>query len=268
MHQPEPVTATAPPFRGPVLMSQDWRDLTFVHWAVDPGRVAALMPPGVRPDVLEGRTYVGLVPFLLAEAAPGRARGVPWLGTFLETNIRLYSVDSTGRRGVVFLSLDCERLPVVAGARAAFGLPYRWARMAHQRDEGPGGEEHRYSARLLRRGVPVTNRVVVRVGAPKAQTSELDLFLSARWGLHTRRFGRTLYVPNRHGVWPLHSAELLRLDDGLLASVGLGELASRTPDHVAFSPGVHTEFGFPVDARRGRADGSAGGPGTRRRSDR
>jgi uncharacterized protein YqjF (DUF2071 family) len=249
-------------------MNQDWRDLTFVHWAVDPERVAARMPPGVRPDVLEGRTYVGLVPFLLADAAPGRARGVPWLGTFLETNIRLYSVDSTGRRGVVFLSLDCERLPVVAGAQAVFGLPYRWARMAHRRSQGPAGEEHVYSARLLRRGSPVTNRVVVRVGSSKAEPTELDHFLSARWGLHTRRLGRTLYVPNRHGVWPLRSAELLQLDDGLLASVGLGELASRTPDHVAFSPGVHTEFGFPLDARRHRANGPPGGPATRRRADR
>jgi hypothetical protein len=31
-----------------------------------------------------------------------------WLGTFLETNVRIYSVDDSGRRGVVFLSLEDE----------------------------------------------------------------------------------------------------------------------------------------------------------------
>ena len=122
---PEPVTADAPPLRGPVLMHQDWRDLTYVHWAVDPERLAPFMPPGVRPAVHDGTSWVGLVPFRMVDAAPGRGRPVPWLGTFLETNVRLYSVDAAGRRGVVFLSLDCDRLAIVLGARAVLGLPYR-----------------------------------------------------------------------------------------------------------------------------------------------
>ena len=37
-----------------------------------------------------------------------------------------------------------------------------------------------------------------------------------------------------------------------MASVGLPGLASRPPDHVAFSEGVHTEFGLPGDATRPR----------------
>jgi hypothetical protein len=92
---------------------------------------------------------------------------------------------------------------------------------------------------------------VVRVGGPRAST-ELDTFLTARWGLHVRWLRRTRYVPNAHPPWPLRDAELLTLEDELLASVGLGELAHRAPDHVAFSDGVHTEFGLPSDARRPR----------------
>jgi uncharacterized protein YqjF (DUF2071 family) len=266
----EPVSPTAPPLPGPVLMQQHWRDLTYLHWAVEPGRVAGLMPPGVRPDVLDGRTFVGLVPFRMVGAAPGRLPGVPWLGSFLETNVRLYSVDGTGRRGVVFLSLDCDRLLVALGARAAFGVPYRWARMSHAVRPAAGGAEHVYTARLRTGPVaalrgrtgrgrtpgrtvpgPAHSRVVVRVGGPKEPT-ELDHFVSARWGLHARRPGRTVYVPNEHARWPLHHAELLELDDGLLASVGLPGLAGRQPDHVAFSPGVFTRFGLPRDARRPR----------------
>lgn len=254
----EPVTSHAPRLRGPVLMHQHWRDLTFLHWAVEPGRVAHLMPPGVRPDVLEGRTYVGLVPFRMVGAAPGRGRAVPWLGTFLETNVRLYSVDATGRRGVVFLSLDCQRLLVTVGARVGFGVPYRWARMTHRQQQTAAGMEHHYGLRLLRPGPAVTNQVVIRTGAAKAEASGLDLFVSARWGLHTRWLGRTRYVPNAHPPWPLHDAELVRLDDGgLLASVGLGELAQRRPDQVAFSPGVHTEFGLPGDAGTARQPSGA-----------
>ena len=242
----EPISPDAPALTGPVMMNQGWRDLTFLHWAVDPAEVAHRMPPGVRPDTLDGVTYVGLIPFRMVGAGIGRGPGVPWLGTFLETNVRLYSVDRTGRRGIVFLSLDADRAAVVLGARAAFGLPYRWARMRHTVSR----DVHTYDARL-RSPARASSHVVVRAGARRTSTA-LDDFLSARWGLHTRWWGRTLYVPNQHEPWPVHDAEVLALDDELMASVGLPGLASRPPDHVGFSPGVSTEFGLPGDARRPR----------------
>ncbi len=246
----EPVNPHAPALAGPVMMNQDWRDLTFLHWAVEPERVRRLMPPGVRPDVHDGRTYVGLVPFRMvgAGAGAGRGSGVPWAGTFLETNVRLYSVDATGRRGVVFLSLDTDRSIVVAGARAVFGLPYRWSRMRHR---VPQEGLHEYESRLRRPGSRPRSHVVVRVGEPR-QATPLDTFLTARWGLHVAWVGRTRYVPNAHGPWPLQDAEVVALDDELLGSVGLGELRGRPPDQVAFSAGVHTEFGLPGAATRPR----------------
>src|SRR3954467_7728270 len=146
---------------GPVMMSQRWRDLTFLHWAVDPEEVAHRMPPGVRPDTLDGVTYVGLIPFRMVGAGLARGPAVPWAGSFLETNVRLYSVDDTGRRGIVFLSLDADRLLVVAGARVAFGLPYRWAQMRY----AAAGDVRTYDALLRRPGHRARSHVQVRVGA-------------------------------------------------------------------------------------------------------
>ncbi len=237
------MTAHAPTLPRPVVMSQGWRDLTLVHWAVDPAAVARFMPPGVRPDTYAGRTYVGLVPFRMVDAGFRDGPAVPWFGTFLETNVRLYSVDANGRRGIVFLSLDTDRLAVVLGARAALRLPYRWAQMRYDVRTVDDAAHHTYEARLRRPGVGAS-RLVVRVG-DRREPTELDHFLTARWGLHTRAWGRTLYVPNAHRPWPLHDAEVLALDDGLVASVGLSGTTRRTPDHVAFSPGVTTRFGRP-----------------------
>src|SRR4029079_16055254 len=98
----------------------------------------------------------------------------------------------------------------------ALGLPYRWARMRYR----AGGGVHVYDTRLRGRGASVTSHIAVRPGVPR-QPTELDLFLSARWGLHVRWWGRTLYVPNRHEVWPVHDAQVLALEDGLMGSVGL-----------------------------------------------
>lgn len=236
----EAVTAEAPALAAPRILRQNWLDLAFLHWAVAPARIAHLYPAGTGPDVFEGRSYVGMVPFRMDNTGP--ARGPVLLWSFLETNLRLYSVDGTGRRGVVFLSLDANRLGVVAAARAVFGLPYRWARMSYVRD----GARRAYTSTLRWPGVTAASVVEVTVG-DGMKLGPLEHFLTARWGLHVARAGRTWYLPNDHPAWALRTAELTGFrDDGLLASVGLGDVGGRPPDHVAFSDGVPARFGLPV----------------------
>ncbi|MET0446937.1 MAG: DUF2071 domain-containing protein, partial [Aeromicrobium sp.] len=113
----------APPLTGARIMRQDWNRITFVHWAVDPELVAPLLPPLTRPDVLDGVTYVGLIPFDMQHAGFGRGPAVPFFGDFAETNVRLYSVDAQGHHGVVFRSLETTRLVVALGARLTFATP-------------------------------------------------------------------------------------------------------------------------------------------------
>jgi len=245
----EAVSRDAPGLGRPRILRQGWRELVFLHWAVEPARVAQYLPPGTTPDIFDGRTYVGLVPFRMVDTGPPHGPAVPWLGTFLETNVRLYSVDSTGRRGVVFLSMDADRVAVVATARSVFGLPYRWARMRHSELDGL----HTYTTTVRWPGVRAASSISVKPGAALTPGS-LEDFLTARWGLHVARAGRTWYLPNEHPAWVLRTAELVNFtDDGLLASVGLGELSSRPPDHVAFSDGVPALFGLPSRATTPRA---------------
>ena len=149
---------------------------------------------------------------------------------------------------------------MVAGARAAFGLPYRWARMRHWHVSTLVEELHVYDARLRRPGSRPTSHIVVRVGGPRA-SNPLDEFLSARWGLHTHHLGADLFVPNQHAPWRLRHAEVVALDDQLMGSVGLGHLAARRPDQVAFSDGVRTEFGFPRRTSGEQTVAQGGGQG-------
>ncbi len=132
-HRPRPVealTLLAPRPVRRVLFRQSWRDLVFLHWVADPFEVARLLPAGTVPDLHQGRAYVGLVFFRMDDLAFGRTPALPYLGSFGEVNVRLYSRDAAGRRGVVFRSLDCDRLLPVLTARWAFGLPYRWSRIS------------------------------------------------------------------------------------------------------------------------------------------
>jgi uncharacterized protein YqjF (DUF2071 family) len=243
----QPVTATAPHLTGVRMMTQAWHDVTFLHWRVLPEAVLPLLPEGTRPDVHDGSTWVGLIPFRMVGAGLGHGPAVPWLGSFAETNVRLYSVDEQGRRGVVFRTLEASRLAVVLGARLAFSLPYAWARMRVVEERGVLTYASR---RRWPRPLSAVTRVVVRPGAPSPHGDPLHDFLTARWGLHTRAFGRTLYVPNRHEMWPLQRADLLHLGDALVEACGLPGITERPPDSVLYSPGVRTVFAVPYDARR------------------
>ena len=77
----------------------------------------SLLPRGVRPDILDRLTYVGLVPFVIRQVGPGARVSVPYFGDFCETNVRLYSVDVQDRHGIVFRTLDATRLATVLLAR-------------------------------------------------------------------------------------------------------------------------------------------------------
>ncbi len=238
----EPVTRTAPrPLRG-VILTQQWRELTFLHWPVAPERVAPLLPSGVAPDTIGGVTWVGLVAFRMWRIGLGRTPGLPYLGTFPETNVRLYSRDRQGRRGVVFRSLEATRLLPVIVARSLFSLPYMWSRMTIEHT----GDDITYVSRRLRRSGP-RSRLSVRVGEPIAEPTALEDFLTARWGLHVGWHGRTLFLPNDHPAWPLHRAEVRDLDDELVRAAGLSGLDG-PPASVLYSPGVPVRFGRPAAA--------------------
>lgn len=242
---PDGFPVDPPELPRPHFTHQRWGSLTFVHWPVDPESVAHMYPSGTRPDVFgDGLTYVGLVPFAMSEVALGFSRPIPYLGNFLETNVRLYSTDDEGRHGVFFLSLETSRLAVVPATRIALGTPYTWARMRLTRE----GRRITYDSvrRLPRRGL--RSRVTVEVGAAIDPTPR-EVWLTARWGAHTRKAGRTWWVPNAHVPLPLYAADAIELSDDLVAAGGVKPTGERL--RALYSPGVRASFGRPVPLRRG-----------------
>lgn len=231
---------TAPKLPRPMILDQRWENLTFVHWPVDPASVAHMFPRGTRPDVFaDGVTYVALVPFEMHDISLGHTPAVPYLGSFAETNIRLYSVDDKGRHGVVFRSLETSRLAVVPLTRIGLGIPYTWAGMSVRRM----GTRVEYTSRRRWPDRGLRSRLEVEIREP-VEPTDLEQWLTARWGAHTRVAGRTLWVPNQHSAWPLHRADIVHLDDDLLSASGVRAVGP--PLRALWSPGVRTQFGRPA----------------------
>ncbi|MBZ6232303.1 DUF2071 domain-containing protein [Streptomyces olivaceus] len=249
MQKPSAITPDAPAAIPMPLLTQEWLDLAFIHWAVEPAAVAGLMPHGTVPDTHDGLTYVGLVAFRMHRVGWLRLPGVPYFGSFPETNVRLYSVDSHGRRGVVFRSMDASRLIPVLMGRAGFRLPYLWSRMSVR----SVGETVTYtSSRRWPGPRGARSRITVRPGERIHEPSDLEHFLTARWGMHNAFFGGSAYLPNHHPRWPLHRAEIVTCDEDLVARAGvpapLGD-----PVSVLYSPGVPVRLGRPARPARSGA---------------
>ncbi|MFI1413383.1 YqjF family protein [Streptomyces sp. NPDC020707] len=236
---PEPITPDAPVVLRRPLLTQQWLDLTFVHWAVDPAAVAGLLPTGTVPDTFDGVTYVGLVAFRMHRVGWLRLPGVPYFGSFPETNVRLYSVDAYGRRGVVFRSMDASRLLPVLMGRLGFRLPYVWSRMSVRTDEDTVAYT---SARRLPGPRGAYSRLVVRPGEPMAEPTGLEHFLTARWGMHKPFSGGAGFLPNDHPRWPLHRATLVECEENLVGVAGL-PTPTGEPVSVLYSPGVPVRLG-------------------------
>jgi len=128
---------------------------------------------------------------------------------------------------------------VVLAARAA-GIPYVWSH-ARFRPAHSGSPSTGYSVRRFRHGA--TSDFAVVPAFDDVAADPLSIHLTARFGLHSRFRGRTLYIPNTHSPWPLYHAELTVLEDGLIGAAGLQ--VAGPPDSVLFSPGVRTQFGRP-----------------------
>jgi uncharacterized protein YqjF (DUF2071 family) len=147
---PTPTDAERLRLRGPPperpVMRQRWRHLAFLHWPADPAALASLLPPGLELDLFEGAAYLGIVPFTIPLSRTA-GLGLPIAPAFHEANLRTY-VHRGGRDpGVWFFSLDAASRLAVAGARAAYHLPYFHARMSMDVTGDPAAPTITYASR-------------------------------------------------------------------------------------------------------------------------
>lgn len=217
------------------MTRQWWGSLTFLHWRFDSAVIQAFLPPGLTVDTWDGAAWVSMTPFVMTIRV-GRLPLIPGMGTFPETNLRTYVRGPDGRDGLWFFSLEADSLPLVIGASALYGVPYKWADM-----DVDVGATMRYRSRR-RIGRPADHDITVQVG-PRCEGSDLDHWLSGRWRAWTRVAGRFCTVPVEHPPWPLHEATLVDLDETLMAAAGLTRPAESPL--VRFSPGIDVSLGRP-----------------------
>ena len=232
------------------VMRMNWRDLLFLHWPVPANALRALIPPRLELDLFEGTAYVGLVPFTMTGVRPVGVPPVRGLSSFHETNVRTYVRLGHRDPGVWFFSLDAANGVAVKLARGLFHLPYHYARMFLEHE--PQSRPDESPASILYAGVrhwpgPLPASYAIRAtptgNVQPAQLGTLEHFLAERYLLYSLRKNQLYQGQVHHAPYPLQPANLLSIDENLLAASGLDRPGTAPLAH--FAVGVNVEV-FPL----------------------
>lgn len=218
---------------------QEWRRLLFLHWPVPPDALNGVVPRDLPLDLRDGSAWVSVVAFDIRSARPPLVPARVGID-FLETNVRTYVRLPGGEPAIWFFTLEASSSLAVAGARIAYGLPYRLARMAREFDDG--AVVYR-TVRVQGPGAPGLE-VRYRVGPARgtAEPGSLDEFLIERYVLHVVRRGGVRTVRVRHTPYPLRSVEVESIAEDLLEASGV--------ERPAAAPLAHFSDGVDVDVLR------------------
>lgn len=176
----------------------------FAHWPFEPERLRPHVPDPLELDTYDGRAWVTLVPFVLADAglrfSPSFARL-----TFPELNVRTY-VRFDGTPGLYFISVDVDHPLVPAVVGGATRLPCFRARM-DVRTHGDGVDFR--SVRERPDGPPARLDASYRPDGEsfRAEAGTLDHWLAERRRMYDPTDRGVLYADIAHAPWPLQPAD-------------------------------------------------------------
>ncbi|WP_121744464.1 YqjF family protein [Natronorubrum halophilum] len=217
-----------------VPLEMGWRHLLFENWPVDPDVMDAHLPERLEPDEHDGSAWLSVVPFTNVAVRP---KGMPErVGIRLpELNVRTY-VTRDGVPSVYFFSLDAQGISSVIGARLFHHLPYYYARIALEYDDGrvtfssrrrhPGARPAQYEGTYWPTDEPFS--------APDDPFGE---FLVERYRFYTEsQDGSIRYTDVDHEPWTLYPATAEIETNTLHASHGFDR---PTADPIYYySPGL------------------------------
>jgi uncharacterized protein YqjF (DUF2071 family) len=207
----------------------DWRNVTFVHYAIDP---AVLQPHVPFPlDLFEGRAYVSVVAFIQANLRPAvGGRLTRWMtapvGTHEFLNLRTYVVVN-GRPGIYFLSEWISNRLTMAVGPWLYGLPLRFAAIRYAKDAGE---------------VTATGRFEFTCGRSdnssfEARGGSLEAFLAERYTAYTHRSGIGRSFDIGHAPWQLRRAAV-QVEDARMITKAMPWFAAARLECAHVSDGV------------------------------
>ena len=226
--------------QGSPVMYQNWGNLLFLHWPIDPTSIRPLIPEELEIDTSDGKAWLGITPFAMTGVRFVALPPVPGLESFLELNVRTY-VHFKGMPGIWFFSLDASKLIPVLAARLLFTLPYFRAEMGFAED----GIEFQFESRRCS-SPPAEFQARwasgVRLRAPDVDS--LAFFLVERYCFFAKTADGIKMTRVYHHPWILDEAIVVSHRSTMITALGLPE--PEAAPLAYFSRSMNVEIWAPV----------------------
>ncbi len=213
---------------------QEWRNLSFLHWEVEPEKLKQYIPEDVEIDYFNGKSYVGVIPFLMKNVRPRYLPSVPGISTFPEFNIRTY-VKKNGKAGVLFLTLDAQSRVTCTYAPRAYGLPYNYAKCKLKIKE----DFFEWESRRTKEGFELKGTCVAISEEMQAEPNTIENFLFERYSLYVKHKNTSKMAYTLHDPWKFKEGKATLSVNTLTESYNLGIKNPLIPDLVHMSNGVY-----------------------------
>lgn len=203
---------------------QEWNDVLFLHWKVDPTALRQYIPKRLELDTFDGSAWVSLVAFTMENVRPRKLLAFPPISNFHEINIRTY-IKFKEHAGVYFLSIEASNRVSSFLAKTLSGLPYRYSKMKRSNglyESMNPLRKDRFMARFKPEGVC-------------QNLTGLDKWLTERYSLVQDRSDRLDYFDVHHRPWSVHEVSVHELE---VKYSNWKELFVGRPDKMHYSPGV------------------------------
>jgi uncharacterized protein YqjF (DUF2071 family) len=151
---------------------QEWNEVVFLHYPVDQSRLSKMLPKGLELDLFDGQAWISLVAFTMQKIRPRYLPPFSPISDFYEFNVRTY-VRHKGKSGVYFLSVEGAKKLSCFMARTLSDLPYQYATMKR------GATSFSVTNKKRSREFAMQ----FEIGAEKTSRSELEVWLTERYGL-------------------------------------------------------------------------------------
>lgn len=229
-HRPWPLPAS------PWIMSQVWRHVTFLHWAVEPSIIARFIPQDLMLDKYQGKAWISYSCLNIYHAKLRFVPPVPGMLSFNQINIRTYVRSAEGKPGVYFLKIGATNRFVTFGCSTFMHLPFVHC-SSHLTTAAPAAHQE-YGTVRLSYAFPAQEVLCCEatpVSPPyRAHADPLTTWLTERYSMYTDALhpfplreqtmpttSRVLIGEITHSPWMLQNAEITLEANSLLAPYGL-----------------------------------------------
>lgn len=223
---------------GNAILYQNWENLLFLHWAIEPDLVRAKVPASLELDLFDDKAWIGVTPFAMTGVHLKGIPQIPGFDSFLELNVRTYVIHD-GKPGVFFFSLDASKAMPAVAARVYYSLPYFKARMEFFAGDG----KFRFHSRRLNSNAEFSARWKPGKLLGEAAPDSLEFFLVERYALFTtgsENADKVLSARVYHRPWILEEAIVESHHSTMISVLGIPEPTEPPLAHFSRFQGVET----------------------------